>query len=1018
MKLKNKILVLLLFLVLICCLGAVSAAEDINETITADSSIDDVNTVSVEDAVDETVSDDSDSDKGIVENQDVEKTTMLTDRGVNVNAATWSKLSQYAGVIGTDYIITLTGDSYATDSQIKFNNGATIIGSPNNYITTGSYTKTPFLNTNSALTITFINVTFKNMNVDYLLSLAGTNVLENCNFYNITAGTGHNAVIYNTDGTMNLTNCNVINSSAGYGVVSNYKSGTYTGVVMNVNHCTFINNSASVEPGAINNCGILNVDNSEFINNTATWWAGAIHTHYNAQTIINNSLFEGNVAGWNGGALYTYSTLKVYNSIFKRNKCHTNIGGGAIGASRWWSGNYDITIVNCTFEENENCNTNGNGGAITALNSGALNVHDSTFIANVAKNGQAISAFSQAFENITAGIPNLKVYNNTFYNHTLTTSDTVEISGNYTFENNTFINCYQTNLGTNNVFINPVTLNNNNLILKSNKEHLLMSNLSENILKNAPNVIYVDSNSDKDCDEDPNIDGHNWETAYGGIFALSSAIFNICDGGKIYLADGEYSYRTNGAITHPKNLTIIGQGANTIVDLISCGEETTYTCIFINLTVSGKDYGRNTNFINCTFIKPISISADINLNSVLKEHAVENGYANTYLINFDNCVFKDVVDDRIITLFEYGALNFTDCVFENITADSIVYRNSTGYFEDDSISFRNCTFSNCKFNGVVDSKTNFDDAIVIEDCTYDGDVALGTTEVDGHFYVNATKLKVVAVATNMSISSSQRGVVVITLRDAEGNAVSGVNVSYTVNGVNMSGVSDANGTITISDLTDEVTVSANFTGSESYLASNNTASFNFTIPKVSTKLYVSSVTTFYNAGKYLTATLKDSNGEVLANQKVTIKINGKTYNKITNAKGQATLKISTLLPKKYTATVNYAGDDTHIKSSANAKVIVKKATLKLTAKAKTFKKSLKTKKYTITLKNNVGKVMKKTKVTLKIKGKTYKAYTNSKGIATFKITKLTKKGKYNAYIKFAGSKYYNSLNKKVKITLK
>lgn len=45
MKLKNKILVLLLFLVLICCLGAVSAAEDINETITADSSIDDVNTV-------------------------------------------------------------------------------------------------------------------------------------------------------------------------------------------------------------------------------------------------------------------------------------------------------------------------------------------------------------------------------------------------------------------------------------------------------------------------------------------------------------------------------------------------------------------------------------------------------------------------------------------------------------------------------------------------------------------------------------------------------------------------------------------------------------------------------------------------------------------------------------------------------------------------------------------------------------------------------------------------------------
>lgn len=168
----------------------------------------------------------------------------------------------------------------------------------------------------------------------------------------------------------------------------------------------------------------------------------------------------------------------------------------------------------------------------------------------------------------------------------------------------------------------------------------------------------------------------------------------------------------------------------------------------------------------------------------------------------------------------------------------------------------------------------------------------------------------------------------------------------------------------------------------------------------------------------MVVTLKDANGKVLADQKVVIKLNGKTYTKITNAKGQVTLKVTTLLPKTYTATVTYAGDDTHIKSSATAKVVVKKATLKVSAKAKTFKKSLKTKKYSIVLKNNVGKVMKKTKVTIKVKGKTYSAFTNSKGVATFKITKLTKKGKYNAYIRYTGNKYYNSLTKKVRITLK
>ena len=95
-----------------------------------------------------------------------------------------------------------------------------------------------------------------------------------------------------------------------------------------------------------------------------------------------------------------------------------------------------------------------------------------------------------------------------------------------------------------------------------------------------------------------------------------------------------------------------------------------------------------------------------------------------------------------------------------------------------------------------------------------------------------------------------------------------------------------------------------------------------------------------------------------------------------------------------------------------------KITTKLTAKAKTFKLKTKTKKYTITLKDNKNKAMKNKKVTLKVKGKTYTAKTNSKGKATFKLTKLTKKGKYTAVIKYAGDKYYKKATKKVKITVK
>ena len=125
-----------------------------------------------------------------------------------------------------------------------------------------------------------------------------------------------------------------------------------------------------------------------------------------------------------------------------------------------------------------------------------------------------------------------------------------------------------------------------------------------------------------------------------------------------------------------------------------------------------------------------------------------------------------------------------------------------------------------------------------------------------------------------------------------------------------------------------------------------------------------------------------------------------------------------MVPKTYTATVNFAGDSSYTASTLNPKVVVKKAKVQLVAKAKTFKAKVKTKKYTVTLKNNKGKVMKKVKLTLKVGKKTYKATTNSKGKATFKITKLTKKGKKTATVKFAGNKYFKALSKKVKITVK
>ena len=72
----------------------------------------------------------------------------------------------------------------------------------------------------------------------------------------------------------------------------------------------------------------------------------------------------------------------------------------------------------------------------------------------------------------------------------------------------------------------------------------------------------------------------------------------------------------------------------------------------------------------------------------------------------------------------------------------------------------------------------------------------------------------------------------------------------------------------------------------------------------------------------------------------------------------------------------------------------------------------------MTLKDNKNNVLKNTNVLLKVNGKLYYVKTNAKGVATFKVTKLTKPGNYKAMLRFGGNGYYYSLNKFINIAVK
>ena len=274
---------------------------------------------------------------------------------------------------------------------------------------------------------------------------------------------------------------------------------------------------------------------------------------------------------------------------------------------------------------------------------------------------------------------------------------------------------------------------------------------------------------------------------------------------------------------------------------------------------------------------------------------------------------------------------------------------------------------------------------------------------DNNYNMNYTSVNITVLPKeNLTISASakqisvgEKATVIVTgLENATGNVTVHIN-----NKTYSALIVDGTAKVVIPDLTKNATAYVDYSGDRRYNPSNTTTEI--TVNKIKTTLTAKSITTTYNINKNLVITLKDVNGTPLDGADITVDLNGaKTYT--TDEKGQVSVSTKGLAPKAYTAKVTFKGNEKYIDSNKNVKVTVKKATPKITAKAKTFKTTTKTKKYSY----------------LKVNGKTYKATTNSKGKATFKITKLNKAGKFKATVTYKGNKYYNKATKKVTINVK
>lgn len=520
-------------------------------------------------------------------------------------------------------------------------------------------------------------------------------------------------------------------------------------------------------------------------------------------------------------------------------------------------------------------------------------------------------------------------------------------------------------------------------------------------------------------------DGSSWENASKSI--------SLKDNATIYLAEGEYEIPGDHV-----NVTYIGLGEDTIITSFSFKQSyyfnTNHTVTVINATF--KPYTQvcgilqdgvpvnvpynvlvdemDFKFVSCTFI-------DSEFLARTYERSTPNRDTLTDVItaSFENCTFKDYNGNYLINNWDFSKFNFNECTFENITADAIVdsyggRSDSQGRF--DGVYIYNSTFKNCNIQGIVKARQLSYCEIV--DCIYDFDASEDVGLVSP-FYVNKTK-KVGLNETMLTVVVNGNGLIV-TLTDINvGKPISDVEVGIFNNGKVFGYFdTDSNGQIVLDNLLGTYNFEFSYPGDPyAYLPTSVNKTLTFNKTKSNAVIQATKVAAIYNVAKNLVITLKDSNGNALFGKYVTVKVGSLSKRLKTDKNGKVSLNVATLVPKAYVASISFAGDDDYNKASSTVKVVVSKAVPKLSAKAKTFKKSVKVKKYKVTLKNNLNKVLKNVKLTVKVNKRTYSAKTNSKGVATFKITKLTKRGTFKAKVSFKGSSLYKAVSKSVKIKVK
>ena len=303
---------------------------------------------------------------------------------------------------------------------------------------------------------------------------------------------------------------------------------------------------------------------------------------------------------------------------------------------------------------------------------------------------------------------------------------------------------------------------------------------------------------------------------------------------------------------------------------------------------------------------------------------------------------------------------------------------------------------------------------VSKEGTYDLNVIFGGDDgdyesSDAHSQVTVKKTAVKLSSSNVYMIPKMAEYYSVTLKDDSGNPVANQKITFKINGktynkkTNSKGVAKVQLKFSKNKKTYKIT--ANFAGTNQYKAISKTNKITVKYSSKTAKLNAPTVNIPPKTSKYYTVTLKDANGKGISKQKVAVKINGKTYNKKTNSKGQVKIKVKFSKIKTYKVSATYKGSKIYKKASSSGKIKVAKTTTKITAPTVSILPK-ESKTYTVTLKAN-NKALSKQKLTIKLNGKTYTKTTNSKGKASVSV-KFSEEKNYKVNVNYKGTGIYKA----------